>query len=71
MPLAGESEKLGKAFVEWTMHALGIPDEMADSKRCEILTGVPGGQAGDAAVTLVLPDLPADAKRIEIGDVNG
>ena len=64
-------EKFWKTFLEWSAHALGIPDEMSDAKGCEIFAGVPSRQARDAAVTFVLPDPFSDSKRVGIGNMNG
>jgi hypothetical protein len=52
------------------MHALGIPNEMTNSKRREIFPGVPGGKAGHRSVTFILPNLFPDSKRVGIGDTN-
>jgi len=52
------------------MDALGIPNEMTNSKRREIFSGIPGGKAGHGAITFVLPNLSPDSKRVGIGDTN-
>ena len=52
------------------MHALWIPNEMTNSKRSEIFSGVPGGQAGHSAIAFVLPNPFPDSKRVGIGDTN-
>jgi len=43
---------------------------MTNSKRSEIFSSVPGGQAGHSAVAFVLPNLFPDSKRFGIGDTN-
>jgi hypothetical protein len=61
-------DKFGEAFLERTPLALGIPDEMRDPKRSELLADVPGGQAIHRPATLVFPDSPADLKSLSIGE---
>ena len=68
--LPREGEEFWKAFVERTVHALGIPNEMTNSKRSEIFSGVPGGKSGHGAVAFILPNLFPDSKRVGIGDTN-
>jgi len=68
--VARKREKFWKTFFEWAVHAFRIPNEMSDSKRGEILPGIPSRQSGDAAVALILPDLFADSKRFGIRNVN-
>ena len=65
------SEKFWKTFLKRPAHALGIPNEVSDAKGREIFAGVPSRQAGDAAVTFVLPDPFSDSKRVGIGNMNG
>ncbi len=50
-----------KAFFKGTSFSGGIPDEMADAERGEVLSAVPAGQSGDGASALILPDPLADA----------
>ena len=70
VPFACEREEFWEAFIERTVHALGIPNEMTNSKGSEIFPGVPGGKAGHGAVTFILPNLFPDSKRVGIGDTN-
>jgi len=67
---SGKGEEFWKAFFERTVHALWVPNEMTNSKRSEIFSGVPSGKAGHSAVALVLPNLFPDPKRVGIGDTN-
>lgn len=69
--LVREGEKFWKAFFERPAHALRIPNEMSDAKGSEIFTGIPGGEAGDAAIALVLPDTFSDPERVGFGNLNG
>ena len=70
MTLSREREQFWKALIEWTVHALGIPNEMTNSKRSEIFSGIPGGKPGDGSVAFVLPNLSPDSKRVGIGNTN-
>ena len=70
MTLSREREQFWKALFEWTVHALGIPNEVTNSKGSKIFPGVPGGKAGHGAVTFILPNLFPDSKRVGIGDSN-
>jgi len=67
---SGKGEEFWKAFFERTVHALWVPNEMTNSKRSEIFSGVPSGKAGHSAVTFVLPNLFSDSTRVGIGDTN-
>lgn len=70
MTLSRERDQFWKALIERTVHALGIPNEMTNSKRSEIFSGIPGGKAGHGSVTFVLPNLSPDSKCVGIGDTN-
>jgi hypothetical protein len=70
MTLSREREQFWKALVEWPVHALGIPNEVTNSKRSEIFSGVPGGKAGHGAVTFVLPNPFPDSERVGVGNTN-
>ena len=70
VPFAREREEFWEAFIERTVHALGIPNEMTNSKGSEIFPCVPGGKAGHSAVTFVLPNPFSDSTRVGIGDTN-
>ena len=70
MTLSREREQFWKALFEWTVHAVGIPNEVTNSKRSEIFSGIPGGEAGHGSVTLVLPNLSPDSKCVGIGNTN-
>jgi hypothetical protein len=43
---------------------------MPDAKRSEIFTPIPSREAGDAAVTFVLPDSFSNSKRVCVGNMN-
>jgi len=68
--LSCEFEQFWEAFFERTVHVLGIPNEMTDSKRSEIFAGIPSGKAGHGAVTFILPNPFPDSKRVGIGNTN-
>jgi hypothetical protein len=70
MTLSRECEQFWKALFEWTVHALGIPNEVTNSKRSEIFSGIPGGKAGHGSVTFVLPNLSPDSERVGVGNTN-
>lgn len=67
---AREGEEFWKAFFKRAVHALRIPNEMTNSKRSEIFSGVPGSKTGHGAVAFVLPNLLADSEGIGIGNTN-
>ena len=70
MTLSRKPEEFWEAFFERTVHSLGIPNEMTNSKRSEIFSGIPGGKAGHGSVTFILPNSFPDSKRVGIGDTN-
>ena len=43
---------------------------MSDAKRSEIFTLIPSREAGDAAVTFVLPDPFSNSKRVCVRNMN-
>jgi len=43
---------------------------MSDAKRSEILTLIPSREAGDAAVTFVLPDPFSNSERVCVRNMN-
>ena len=70
MTLSREREQFWKALFEWPVHALGIPNEVTNSKRSEIFSGIPGGKAGHGSVTFILPNLSSNSKCVGIRDTN-
>lgn len=70
MTLSREREQFWKALFEWTVHALGIPNEVTNSKRSEIFSGIPCGKAGHGSVTFILPNLSSNSKCVGIRDTN-
>ena len=69
--VAREGKEFRETFIERALHPLRIPNEMSDSKRGEIFSGIPGCQSSDAAITLVLPDPFADPERLGIRNAGG
>ena len=67
---SGKGEEFWKAFFERAVHAVWVPNEMTNSKRSEIFSGVPSSKAGHSAVAFVLPNLFPDPKRVGIGDTS-
>lgn len=63
-----EREEFWKALFERAVHVLGIPNEVTNSKRSEIFSGIPGGKPGYGAVAFILPNFFADSTRVGIGD---
>ena len=70
MTLSRKPEELWEAFFERTAHSLGIPNEMTNSERSEIFSGIPGSKAGYGSVTFILPNSFPDSKRVGIGNTN-
>ena len=62
-------EEFWKAFFKRAAHPFRIPNEMADAKRCELLAGIPGSEAGNASITFVLPDSFTDPKCVSARDL--
>jgi hypothetical protein len=63
--------ELGEALLKRTMHALRVPDEMADAQRRKIFAFVPGSKSSDGATTFVLPNLPTNSKRLILREIDG
>ena len=60
--------QLWKTFLERTALPRGIPDEVSDSERGELLTCVPSGQSADRPTRFILPDALANFKGLRVGE---
>jgi len=63
-----KGKEFWKTFLEGTMHAFRVPNEMTDSERRKIFAGIPGGEAGHRAVAFILPNSFPNSQRIGIGN---
>ena len=46
------------------MLPLGIPDEVADAKRCELFTFVPRSKSGNRSIAFILPNSFSDSQNV-------
>jgi hypothetical protein len=53
------------------MHALRVPDEVADTERRKIFALIPGSESRDGATTFILPDLSTNSKRLILREIDG